>query len=93
MTFEELKASLKKLYGENTTTEQAEQIGVIKGQIEKLEEEQKDFLKKHEELRNKYIEAIKNTSFPEEKSNAENKDEHDFEYYLNQEAEKRAKRN
>lgn len=63
MDFSKIKDLLKGLINDKTSTEEAEKIGKISGEIDTLENEQKDFVAKHEELRNKYIEAVKNSSF------------------------------
>lgn len=63
MDFSKIKELAKGLINDKTSTEEAEKIGKLTGEIEKLENEDKDFITKHEELRNKYIEAIKNSSF------------------------------
>ena len=76
MDFNKVRELLKGLIDDSTSTEKVEAIGKISGQIDNLEKEDKDFLQKHEELRKKYIDVIKDTSFkgtPKEEGNPEPK--------------------
>ena len=63
MDFTQIRQLLKDLITDSTPTEEAEKIGKISGEIDNLEKEEQDFLKAHEDLRKKYIEVIKDTSF------------------------------
>ena len=63
MDFSKIKELLKGLITDSTPTEEVEAIGKISGEIENLEKEDESFIKSHEDLRRKYIEVIKETSF------------------------------
>ena len=76
MDFNKVRELLKGLITDSTPTEEVEKIGKISGEIDNLEKEEQDFLKSHEDLRKKYIEVIKDTSFkgtPKEEGNPEPK--------------------
>lgn len=76
MAFNKVREMLKGLITDSTPTEEVEKIGKISGEIDNLEKEEQDFLKSHEELRKKYIEVIKDTSFkgaPKEEDNPQPK--------------------
>lgn len=76
MDFNKVRELLKGLITDSTPTEEVEKIGKISGEIDNLENEEKDFIKSHEDLRKKYIEVIKNTSFkgtPNEEDNPQPK--------------------
>lgn len=55
--------SLKGLITENTSAEEAEKIAGIVKDVEAAKQESDDLLIKHEELRQKYITALKQTAF------------------------------
>ena len=63
MDFTKIKELLKGLITDSTPTEEVEAIGKISGEIDNLEQEEQDFIAKHEELRKKYIEVIKDSNF------------------------------
>lgn len=63
MDLTKLKASLKSLFDEHITTEQAEKLGAINSEIETLEKDINSLVDNNVELRNKYIEAVKNSTF------------------------------
>lgn len=76
MDFNRVRELLKGLITDSTPTEEVEKIGKISGEIDNLEKEEQDFLKSHEDLRKKYIEVIKDTSFkgaPKEEDNPQPK--------------------
>lgn len=76
MDFTKVRELLKGLITDSTPTEEVEKIGKISGEIDNLEKEGQDFLKSHEDLRKKYIEVIKDTSFkgaPKEEDNPQPK--------------------
>ena len=60
--FKNLRDSIKGLFGENLTPEQAESIGKVYGTIDNMEKEIKTFEENHETLRTKYVELVKNTT-------------------------------
>ena len=63
MDFNKVRELLKGLINDSTPTEEVEKIGKISGEIDNLEKEENDFIQKHEELRKKYIDVIKDSSF------------------------------
>lgn len=63
MDFTQVRELLKGLITDSTSTEDVEKIGKISGEIDNLEKQDKEFLQSHEELRKKYIEVIKDSSF------------------------------
>ena len=63
MDFNQIKELLKGLITENTSTEDVQKIGAISQELDNKEKEEADLLQKHEDLRKKYIEAVKDTSF------------------------------
>lgn len=63
MDFNKIRELLKDLIDDSTSTEKVEKIGKISGEIDNLENEEKEFVSAHEDLRKKYIQAIKDTSF------------------------------
>ena len=65
MSYAKILESLKGLITENTSPEQAEQIATIVKDVEAVQKESDDLLIKHEELRQKYITALKQTAFNE----------------------------
>ena len=76
MDFNKVREMLKGLIKDSTPTEDVEEIGKISGEIDNLEKEEQDFLQKHEELRKKYIDVIKDSSFkvnPKEDDNPQPK--------------------
>ena len=65
MDWSKIKEGLKSLITDSTSTEDVEKITGIVKDVELAETESNDMLQKHEELRVKYIEAVKNTTFTE----------------------------
>ena len=72
MDFNKIRDLLKGLITDSIPTEEVEAIGKISGEIDNLEKEEQDFIQKHEDLRKKYIEVIKNSSFKPSKSDDDN---------------------
>ena len=66
MDYAKILESLKGLITENTSTEDAEKIGQVAKEIEEAKTEHEDTLIKHEELRQKYIKAIQNSTFKDD---------------------------
>lgn len=66
MSYAKILESLKGLITENTSPEQAAQIATIVKDVEAAQKESDDLLIKHEELRQKYITALKQTAFNDE---------------------------
>ena len=65
MSYAKILESLKGLISENTSPEEAEKIANIVKDVEAAQKESDDLLIKHEELRQKYITALKQTAFNE----------------------------
>jgi len=65
MNFTELRESLKSLITESTPIETAEKIGSAITQVEELEKDFQSLAQSKEDLRIKYVNAIKNNSFAE----------------------------
>lgn len=63
MDYAKLMESLKGLISEKTDPEDAEKISGIVKEVEEAKKEHDDMLIKHEELRQKYITALKNSAF------------------------------
>lgn len=59
----EIKNGLKGLLEKVTDTSLAEQIGKLGAKVDEAEKEEQGLIASHEDLRKKYIEAIKDTSF------------------------------
>ena len=72
MDFKELKESLKNAFGSDLTPEQAETLGSLNAKVEELEKEHEKEAKSHEELRIKYINLVKDTSFNGEPKKQDN---------------------
>lgn len=71
MDFNKIRELLKSLVNDSTSTEDIERIGAINNELESAENEVNDLVNKHEDLRKKYIDAIKDTNFagkPKEES-------------------------
>lgn len=76
MDFNQVRELLKGLITDSTSTETVEQIGKINAGIDELEKEELALISSHEELRKKYIDVIKDTSFkgqPKQEENPEPK--------------------
>ena len=63
MDLSKIKEMLKGLINDSTTTEQVEQIGAINQELDNADKEYTDLIAKQEDLRRKYIEVVKDTSF------------------------------
>lgn len=63
MDLSKIKEMLKGLINDSTTTEQVEQIGAINQELDNADKEYTDLIAKQEDLRKKYIEVVKDTSF------------------------------
>ena len=63
MDYAKLKEMLKGLINENTSSEEVEAIGNIANEISAAEKERDDLVQKNEALREKYINAIRNSAF------------------------------
>lgn len=65
MDWAKLKEGLKSLITDDMSTEDVSKVTSIVKDLEVAESESNDLLQKHEDLRKKYIEAIKETTFKE----------------------------
>ena len=72
MDFNQVRELLKGLITDSTSTETVEQIGKINAGIDELEKEELALINSHEDLRKKYIEVIKDTSFKGQPKQEEN---------------------
>lgn len=63
MDFSQIRKLLQDLITDSTPTEEVEAIGKISGAVDDLENQEKELIQSHEDLRKKYIEVIKQTSF------------------------------
>lgn len=91
MPIKELKEALKGLINDNSTPEEIEKITKISLLAEDVEKEESEMLEKYDDLRKKYIESVKNTAFPVDKNEGDQTEEHDLEFFLNEEAKKSKK--
>ena len=67
MDFKELRESIKNAFSSSDLTpEQAESLGKINAKVDQLEDENNKMIKGYDELRVKYINLVKDTSFKEE---------------------------
>lgn len=76
MDFNQVRELLKGLITDSTSTEDVEKIGKISGAIDELEKDELALINSHEDLRKKYIDVIKDTSFkgqPKQEENPEPK--------------------
>ena len=64
---EELRTALKSMITDKTSPEDAEKIGGLNKIVDDIEKEEASLLESHDNLRKKYIEAVRNTSFPVDK--------------------------
>lgn len=65
MDYNALREMLKGLITENSTDEEVSKIASINEEINKAEQEANDLLTKNEALREKYINAVRNSAFDE----------------------------
>ena len=72
MDFNQVRELLKGLITDSTSTEDVEKIGKISGAIDELEKNELALIDSHEELRKKYIDVIKDTSFKGQPKQEEN---------------------
>lgn len=72
MDFNQVRELLKGLITDSTPTEDVEKIGKISGAIDELEKEELTLIDSHENLRKKYIDVIKDTSFKGQPKQEEN---------------------
>ena len=91
MDFNKVREMLKGLIKDSTPTEDVEEIGKISGEIDNLEKEEQDFLQKHEELRKKYIDVIKDSSFKGSPKEDDNPQPKSLEDCFQEQIEKRSK--
>ena len=63
MDFTKVRELLKGLITDSTPTEEVEAITKVSVAVDELEKQEQELIQSHEDLRKKYIEVIKNTSF------------------------------
>ncbi len=66
MDFTKIRTLLKDFVTENTTPEDAEKIAKINAELGNIETEAVKFAEKHEDLRQKYVKAVMNSTFKDE---------------------------
>ena len=90
MDYNQIKEILKGLITDSTSTEDVQTIGALVQELDNKEKEEADLLQKHDELRRKYIEAVKDSSF-KDKPKEENQNPKSFEECLQEAIAKRNK--
>ena len=73
MDFTKIRELLKGLVNDSLPTEEVEKIGAVVQEIDNAENEFNEFVVKHDDLRKKYIEAVKTSAFqdkPQEENEA-----------------------
>ena len=63
LDYAKIKETLKSLITDTTSQEDVEKIGNIAAQLDQAEADSNSLLEKHEELRQKYMNAVKNSAF------------------------------
>jgi len=63
LDYAKIRETLKSLITDKTSQEEAETIGALAKELEQAEADTNTLLEKHEELRQKYINAVKNSAF------------------------------
>jgi len=89
MDLTKVKEGLKSFINENTRQEEVEKIGELVNEIEKAETEEKELIEKHEALRIKYVEAVKNSAFKDNPSPKQDDTPKSFEECINDTISKR----
>ena len=90
LDYAKLRETLKTLITDNTSQEDAEKIGAITKELEQAEADTNSLLEKHEELRQKYINAVKNSAFGESPKEEKSNTPLTLEECINAEIEKRS---
>ena len=88
MDFTKIRELLKGLVNDSLPTEEVEKIGAVVQEIDNAENEFNEFVVKHDDLRKKYIEAVKTSAF-QEKPQEEQEQPKTLEECLNAEIAKR----
>ena len=88
MDLSKIREMLKGLINDSTPTEDVEKVGAICQELDNAESEFTDLVTKQEDLRKKYIEAIKDSSF-NQKPKEENPQPKSLEDCIQAEIEKR----
>ena len=79
MDYNALKEHIQSLIKDDMQPEEAEKIGGILHEVEQMEQEHKTLEESHEQLRGKYIQAIKQSSFNEAPKSAVSQNQLSFE--------------
>ena len=90
LDYAKIKEALKSLITDTTSQEDAEKIGAIAKDLDQAEAETNSLLEKHEELRQKYINAVKNSAFGESPKEDKPDTPKTLEECINAEIEKRS---
>lgn len=89
MDLSKIKEMLKGLINDSTPTEDVEKVGAICQELDNAESEFTDLVTKQEDLRKKYIEAIKDSSFTQKPKDEEQTQPKSLEDCIQAEIEKR----
>lgn len=89
MDLSKIKEMLKGLINDSTPTEDVEKVGAICQELDNAESEFTDLVTKQEDLRKKYIEAIKDSSFNQKPKDEEQTQPKSLEDCIQAEIEKR----
>lgn len=73
MDFAKIRELIKGLVNDNLPTEEVEKIGAVVQEVDNAEKEFNDFVEKHDDLRKKYIEAVKQSTFNDKPKDEEEK--------------------
>ena len=65
MDFAKIRELIKGLVNDSLPTEEVEKIGAVVQEVDNAEKEFNEFVENHDNLRKKYIEAVKNSTFKE----------------------------
>lgn len=72
-TLKEVQTKILNLINENSSSEEAEKISAISKDLDSAIQDETAFAEKHEELRKKYVELVKNGNFGTEENVGEKK--------------------
>lgn len=79
MDFAKIRELIKGLVNDNLPTEEVEKIGAVVQEVDNAEKEFNDFVEKHDDLRKKYIEAVKQSTFNDKPKDEEPSEPKSFE--------------
>ena len=90
MDYAKIRELLKGLISDSTPTEEVEKIGAVVQELDNAEKEFDEFVVKHDDLRRKYIEAVKNSTFQEAPKDENQDQPKTFEQCLQEQINKRS---